>query len=468
MTRMQLHRLRYLLADVFGIVASYLSYNTLRYLTEEQERIYSTLSEYLFNAKSLWVGILYLLFWLSLFALSGYYNKPIAKSRISELLTTVASVLVGSVIVFLLLVVDDIVHDTALYLRLFFMMVATVLPWVYFPRLWVTTFGIKERKKTKGYHRVLLIGSGSIAEETASWLKSVNDMATTRLHFVPPTMREGFEQSLKSFATLVAEAVQESKPHQIILAVDCPDASFISLLLYQLYPFHMPVCVPMRSMLFAGAKVNVQGMKGEPMVDMTATNMSECAKSIKWFADRLFSLLMLILLIPVYAVIAVLVKRSSRGPVFFGQERIGLHGRPFTIYKFRTMYLDAEKDGPSLSFDGDSRVTPIGRILRKYRMDELPQFWNVLRGDMSFVGPRPERAFYIRQLVERAPYYYLLHNVRPGITSWGMVRYGYASTPDEMLERLQYDFLYYENMSLRLDIEVLLYTCQTIFKGLGK
>ena len=204
------------------------------------------------------------------------------------------------------------------------------------------------------------------------------------------------------------------------------------------------------------------------MVDMTATNMSECAKSIKWFADRLFSLLMLILLIPVYAVIAVLVKRSSRGPVFFGQERIGLHGRPFTIYKFRTMYLDAEKDGPSLSFDGDSRVTPIGRILRKYRMDELPQFWNVLRGDMSFVGPRPERAFYIRQLVERAPYYYRLHNVRPGITSWGMVRYGYASTPDEMLERLQYDFLYYENMSLRLDIEVLLYTCQTIFKGLGK
>lgn len=209
MTRMQLHRLRYLLADVFGIVASYLSYNTLRYLTEEQERIYSTLSEYLFNAKSLWVGILYLLFWLSLFALSGYYNKPIAKSRISELLTTVASVLVGSVVVFLLLVVDDIVHDTALYLRLFFMMVATVLPWVYFPRLWVTTFGIKERKKTKGYHRVLLIGSGTIAEETASWLKSVNDMATTRLHFVPPTTREGFEQSLKSFATLVAEAVQE-------------------------------------------------------------------------------------------------------------------------------------------------------------------------------------------------------------------------------------------------------------------
>lgn len=468
MTREQLHRLRYLAVDVCSITASYFSYNTLRFLTEEQGRLYSTLSGYLFDTKSLWVGLLYLLFWLSLFALSGYYNKPVSKSRISELITTTTSVLVGVVIVFLLLVVDDIVHDTALYLRLFMLMVAVVWPLTYLPRLWVTNYGIRERQKIKNYHSVLLIGSGTVAEETATWLHSISSTTTNRIDFVPPINKDENERSLSQFSALVDRAVRKHTPHQIILAVDSPDASYISLLLYKLYPYHLPVSVPMRSMLFAGAKVHVRGMSGEPMVDMTATHMSESGKSIKWFCDRLFALILLILFMPVYAVLAILVKRSSKGPIFFGQERIGLHGRPFTIYKFRTMHLDAEKDGPSLSFDGDARVTSVGHFLRKYRLDELPQFWNVLRGDMSFVGPRPERAYYIRQLVEKAPYYYLLHNVRPGITSWGMVRYGYASNLDEMLERLQYDFLYYENMSLRLDLEVLLYTCRTIVKGLGK
>lgn len=468
MNREGLHRLRYLAADTCGIVVSYFCYNTLRFLTEEQSLVFSNLEAYLFNSKSLWVGLLYFIFWLSLFALSGYYNKPISKSRISELLTTASSVLIGAVIVFLFLVVDDIVHDTALYLRLFFMMVGVVFPLTYFGRLMVTNYGIRERKNTKDYYHVLLIGNGAIAEETASWLKTLSNVSTRRLDFSPSLQGSTLEATLDRFVSLVTQAVEEDKPHQIILAVDSPDASFISLLLYRLYSFRIQVSVPVRSMLFAGAKVHVRGMKGEPMVDMTATNMTECGKSIKWFCDRLFSFLLLLLFTPVYLIIAILVKRSSKGPIFFGQERIGLYGRPFTIYKFRTMYLDAEKDGPSLSFDGDSRVTPIGHFLRKYRLDELPQFWNVLRGDMSFVGPRPERIFYIRQLVERAPYYYLLHNVRPGITSWGMVRYGYASNVEEMLERLQYDFIYYENMSLRLDIEVLLYTSRTIVKGLGK
>lgn len=468
MNRAQLHRLRYLAADTCGIVVSYFCYNTLRFLTEEQSLVFTNLEGYLFNSKSLWVGLLYFVFWLSLFALSGYYNKPISKSRISELLTTASSVWIGAVIVFLFLVVDDIVHDTALYLRLFFMMVGVVFPLTYFGRLMVTNYGIRERKKTKDYHHVLLIGNGAIAEETASWLKTLSNVSTRCLDFSPSLKDASLEATLDRFVSLVTQAVEEDKPHQIILAVDSPDASFISLLLYRLYSFRIQVSVPVRSLLFAGAKVHVRGMKGEPMVDMTATNMTECGKSIKWFCDRLFSFLLLLLFTPVYLIIAILVKRSSKGPIFFGQERIGLYGRPFTIYKFRTMYLDAEKDGPSLSFDGDSRVTPIGHFLRKYRLDELPQFWNVLRGDMSFVGPRPERIFYIRQLVERAPYYYLLHNVRPGITSWGMVRYGYASNVEEMLERLQYDFIYYENMSLRLDIEVLLYTSRTIVKGLGK
>ena len=204
------------------------------------------------------------------------------------------------------------------------------------------------------------------------------------------------------------------------------------------------------------------------MIEVTETNMSELAKNLKYCFDRVAALFALVVLSPLFLVLSIAVRRSSSGPVFYRQERIGKPGKPFLIYKFRTMYTNTEGETPQLSFEGDPRVTPLGRWLRRYRLDELPQFYNVLRGDMSFVGPRPERQYYIDQLVEHAPYYYLLHSVLPGITSWGMVRYGYASTLEEMLERLRYDWLYYENMSLKLDFVVLFYTIRTILNGEGK
>ena len=175
----------------------------------------------------------------------------------------------------------------------------------------------------------------------------------------------------------------------------------------------------------------------------------------------------LLALTPVFAVIALLIKRDSAGPVFYRQTRVGYRKRPFGIIKFRSMRTDAESGGPALSTPDDPRITHVGRFLRKYRLDELPQFWNVLRGDMSLVGPRPEREHYVRQIVERVPYYSMIHQVRPGITSWGMVKYGYASSVDEMIERLRYDLLYIENVSFGLDIKILFHTVNTVLTGKG-
>ena len=180
------------------------------------------------------------------------------------------------------------------------------------------------------------------------------------------------------------------------------------------------------------------------------------------------SALFLVLAWWVYAFTAVMVKLSSPGPVFYRQVRIGRNGLPFNIIKFRSMFTDAEKTGPALSSDYDPRITKWGRFMRKVRLDELPQFWNVIKGDMSIVGPRPERQFFIDQIVKIAPHYRHLHRVRPGLTSLGQVKYGYAETVAQMVERLKFDILYIENMSLAMDFRVLLYTLKIIMEGRGK
>jgi exopolysaccharide biosynthesis polyprenyl glycosylphosphotransferase len=205
-----------------------------------------------------------------------------------------------------------------------------------------------------------------------------------------------------------------------------------------------------------------------PLILISPDLMPAWQMSLKRLMDIVISLFVLIFLSPFIVIIAAIIKLTSKGPIFYSHERIGLKGKPFTMHKFRSMYTDAENGTPMLSCKNDPRITPFGRFMRKVRIDEIPQFYNVLKGNMSIVGPRPERQYFINEIMKRAPHYRLLHKVKPGITSWGQVKFGYAENVDQMIERLKYDLLYIENMSLATDIKILLYTIIIIVQGRGK
>jgi len=190
-------------------------------------------------------------------------------------------------------------------------------------------------------------------------------------------------------------------------------------------------------------------------------------EAIRQFFDIVISLLSLIILSPLILILALFIRISGKGPVIYSQDRIGKNGKPFVIYKFRSMIYNAEAGSPMLSGINEERITRIGRYLRKYRIDEIPNFINVLKGEMAIVGPRPERQFFIDQIVKRNPEFMILLRIKPGITSWGQVKYGYASNVDEMLERLEYDLYYIKNRSLWFDVKIFLYTIGTVLKGKG-
>lgn len=372
---------------------------------------------------------LYPLGCVCVYYLSGYYLRPIRKPYTREFRRTFFSSVIISLGAFFCIIIDDQVVNYHQYFNSLLVLFTIQLVGSYIPRFLITFIS---RKFDNEQPRIYTI------------------------HSMEEVQQFEYAHAITPYDEVILDLHTDTKEKDIYTLIN------------RLYPANVEISVvPSLYDMLNGAAM-IGEVDDQPLIRITEHKMSDTELCIKRAFDIVTSLLVLIILSPLYCILALLVYCTSKGPIFYKQERIGLHGIPFDIIKFRTMDLHAESDTPKLSLDDDPRITKVGKYLRKYRFDELPQFWNILRGDMSIVGPRPERKYFINQIEKEAPYYCLIYKIRPGLTSWGPIKIGYTDTLDKMISRLNYDIVYIENMSVRLDLKIMFYTISVILNGKGR
>lgn len=471
MTKSARQRLVYVIGDYLSSVIAVFIFNLCRYhFNPAVHSSFVNLETFIADDSVVAGQILFPLMMMGIYYLSGYYNHPFFTSRLRDFLSTASSVTIAAAIILFATLLNDMNIDRIFNYELIALLLFSLFLPVYAVRFFITRHATHKIHSRQWQFPSLIIGT---TRSSIKLHKRLDTIQYARGFDIVGHVATSAKANIAGFPYKVYDIsdietiCRELKITSLI--IDPTNLSNQQLLeiINRLLSLDMPIYLNPDSLRLLTSHVITSNIAGEPLIDISRAWMSPSTQNIKRVSDVVISAVTLIAISPLLALLAIAIKIDSRGPVFYLQQRIGYHQRRFNIIKLRSMYTDAEASGPMLSRRHDNRITRVGRFLRKYRLDELPQFFNVLRGDMSIVGPRPEREYYIKEILKRAPYYTLIHRVRPGITSWGMVKFGYATTIDQMRERLRYDLVYIENVSFLVDLKIIIYTIRTVVTGKG-
>ncbi len=409
--------------------------------------------------------------WILLYYLQGTYHDIKRLYRLKLFNLTFIATIIGTTLIFFILILDDLVSDYQLYYKSFFMLLGIHFFTVFFHRYIFITVIVKRIQSGKNGFRTLLIGGSDKAVELYNEISKLPKNVNRIVGFININgVDKQLEDRIPYLGNLndIEQILINEQIEEVIIAIESKEHDKLRSIIARIQWGTISIKILPDMYDILSGSVKMTNIFGALLIQLDNETMPFWQQALKRFIDVFVSVIAIIVLFPFYLIMAIAVKLSSQGPVFFLQDRIGLNGEVFKIIKFRTMYIDAEKLGPQLSSTDDPRITKIGKYMRKLRLDEFPQFINVLKGDMSLVGPRPERQFYIDQIVKIEPQFLHLTKVRPGITSWGQVKYGYAENVEQMLQRMKYDLLYMRNRTLALDFKIMFYTIIIIFRAKGK